>query len=145
MKKFIKPLLVAAVVASSFTGIAHADYAWFQGLQLTPSVMSSVLATQGARFSVTNPNTNEQHTFTVTQAAKCVDSRVEPSVQICKATLLDNGQDDIAPVISTDSPHKVMGTVRLTPDIKIVYTQHLQGNRALNVLDVRALSRQQNV
>jgi hypothetical protein len=144
MKKFIKPLLVAAVVASSFTGLAHADYAWFQGLQLTPSVMSSTLATQGARFSVNNPNTNESRTFTVTQAAQCVDSTVA-SVQICHATLLDNTQDDIAPVTSTENSHKTIGTVRLTPDIKIVYTQSLQGNRALTVLNVQSLSRQQNI
>lgn len=144
MKKALKSLLFVSVV-SSLLVVAQAQaakYDWLRGAQLNP-LLGPALTSAGTSFYVNNPEIGIRQTFVVTAPAVCSDSRMKVNTEYCVVGLRDISFGSMLPVKSVDQK-MMIGSVAVSPFIRLHYTQHLSGNMAMNVNDVDVSSLQQD-
>ena len=144
MKKALKSLLFISAV-SSLLVVSQAQaskYDWLRGAQLNP-LLAPALTVKGTSFYVNNPEINMRQTFVVTDPTVCSDSRMEANVEYCVVGLRDISFGSTLPVKSMDQT-AMIGSVAVSPFIRLHYTQHLSGNVAMNVSDFDVSSLQQD-
>jgi hypothetical protein len=144
MKKSLKSLLFVSFAASLFmiTPSQAYQYQWLRGAQLNP-LLAPALASQGTVFYVDNPEINARQTFVVTQPAVCSDSRMKVNMQYCVVGVRDISFGGNLSVKNVDQS-AVIGSVTVSPLIRLHYTQHLSGNIAMNVNDFDIAGLQQD-
>jgi len=149
MKKFIKPLVLAAI-ASSLVGIASAvpseTHQWLSTIQMN-SVLATAFETVGTQVSFYNPNIKKQQVFVVTTPAVCAPS-AKLLVDSCWVGLRDVSLTTKAYATKEMTYNgKVydVGTIEITPYIRFSYTKHTDGNHALTAQRVEMMPVQQQV